>query len=97
MTTQTSLHIAHIVDLRVIGGIERMALELILATPSVRHSLVLFDKHIHPSLKAPLVQAKQVAGIYSAKHWGSVRLPKGLRSRRRRQIIQHSGADVVLN
>ncbi len=97
MTTQTSLHIAHIVDLRVIGGIERMALELILATPSVRHSLVLFDKHIHPSLKAPLAQAKQVAGIYSAKHWGSVRLPKGLRSRRRRQIIQHSGADVVLN
>ena len=97
MSPQANLHIAHIVDLRVIGGIERMALELILATPQVQHSLVLFDKHIHPSLAAPLAQAKQVKGIYSSKHWGSVRLPKSLRAGRRRQLIRQSGADVVLN
>ncbi|UOO87809.1 glycosyltransferase family 4 protein [Vitreoscilla massiliensis] len=97
MSPQANLHIAHIVDLRVIGGIERMALELILATPQVRHSLVLFDKHIHPSLATPLAQAAQVVGIYSSKHWGSVRLPKSLRAGRRRQLIQQSGADVVLN
>ena len=97
MMTESSLHIAHIVDLRVIGGIERMALELILATPNVRHSLVLFDKHIHPSLKEPLSQASQVVGTHSTKHWAGMRLPKGLRASRRKRIIQHSGADVVLN
>ena len=97
MMTESSLHIAHIVDLRVIGGIERMALELILATPNVRHSLVLFDKHIHPSLQESLSQVPQVVGTYSAKHWGNLRLPKGWRASRRKHIIQHSGADVVLN
>ena len=97
MMTEPSLHIAHIVDLRVIGGIERMALELILATPNVRHSLVLFDKHIHPSLKEPLSRASQVVGTLSAKHWAGMRLPKRLRASRRKHIIQHSGADVVLN
>lgn len=97
MSPQVNLHIAHIVDLRVIGGIERMALELILATPQVRHSLILFDKHIHPSLATPLAQAAQVVGIHSSKHWGSVRLPKSLRAVRRRQLIQQSGANVVLN
>ena len=97
MMTESSLHIAHIVDLRVIGGIERMALELILATPNVRHSLVLFDKHIHPSLKEPLSRASQVVGMYSSKHWAGMRLPKRLRASRRKHIIQHSGADVVLN
>ena len=97
MMTEPSLHIAHIVDLRVIGGIERMALELILATPNVRHSLVLFDKYIHPSLKEPLSRASQVVGTLSAKHWAGMRLPKRLRASRRKHIIQHSGADVVLN
>ena len=97
MMTESSLHIAHIVDLRVIGGIERMALELILATPNVRHSLVLFDKYIHPSLKEPLSRASQVVGMYSSKHWAGIRLPKRLRASRRKHIIQHSGADVVLN
>ena len=67
MTTQSRLHIAHIVDLRVIGGIERMALEFILATPNVQHSLVLFDKSIHSSLQTKLATAKNVVGIYSSK------------------------------
>ena len=97
MTTQSRLHIAHIVDLRVIGGIERMALEFILATPNVQHSLVLFDKSIHSSLQTKLATAKNIVGIYSTKHWQGVRLPKRFRPSRRRQIIQKSGADAVLN
>ena len=97
MTIQSRLHIAHIVDLRVIGGIERMALEFILATPNVQHSLVLFDKNIHHSLQTKLASAKNVVGIYSSKYWSGVRLPKRFRPSRRRQIIQKSGADAVLN
>ena len=72
MTIQSKLHIAHIVDLRVIGGIERMALEFILATPNVQHSLVLFDKSIHPSLEIILSQTKHVVGIYSTKTSASI-------------------------
>ena len=79
MTTQSRLHIAHIVDLRVIGGIERMALEFMLATPNAQHSLVLFDKNIHHSLQTKLASAKNVVGIYSTKHWLGARLPKRLR------------------
>ena len=69
MNTQSRLHIAHIVDLRVIGGIERMALEFILATPNVQHSLVLFDKNIHPSLETKLGTAKNVVGINKISLW----------------------------
>ena len=46
MSLESPFHIAHIVDLRVVGGIERILVEFVSATPYVKHSLILFDKNM---------------------------------------------------
>ena len=91
------LHIAHVVDLRVVGGIERILVEFVLAAPHVNHSLILFDKHIHPSLLKSLQNVPQLTNTMSTKHWHGLRIPKFWRPARRSKLIQQAGADVVLN
>ena len=97
MTEQQPLHIAHIVDLRVVGGIERILVEFIKATAHIQHTLVLFDQRIHPSLQASLNALSQIKAIHSAKHWHSLPLPKSMRIANRRRILHASQADVLLN
>nr|HRM32379.1 hypothetical protein [Acinetobacter johnsonii] len=64
MSLESPFHIAHIVDLRVVGGIERILVEFVSATPYVKHSLILFDKNIHPSHISALKNLSQIVGIY---------------------------------
>ena len=97
MSLESPFHIAHIVDLRVVGGIERILVEFVSATPYVKHSLILFDKNIHPSHINALKNLSQIVGIYSAKHLFGIRLPKTMRVGRRAKLIAQTGANVVVN
>ena len=91
-----ALHLAHIVDLRVIGGIERMAQAFVSALPEHQHSLVVFDRQLHPSINQNLAHLPNV-NIISSKHWGMLRLPKSWRTWRRNQIISALAPDAIIN
>ncbi|AUZ06093.1 MULTISPECIES: glycosyltransferase family 4 protein [Vitreoscilla] len=97
MTSSSNpLHLVHIVDLRVIGGVERMTEAFVLSLPQYQHSLIVFDRVLHPTLQASLQHLPNVR-IYSSKHWGSLRLPKSWRTWRRNQIVAQLQPDAVIN
>ncbi len=92
-----TLTLIHLVDLRVIGGVERMLVDFIRHAPDVAHHVLMLDKHVHPQIQAALSDLPQVHQVVSGKHWRGLRLPKAWRAWRRARWVNACQPDVLLN
>ncbi len=94
MASKFKFSLVHIADLRAVGGVERILVDFIKATPDVEHHLILQDKKIHPILQEVL---NLVASVHSSKHlFDAFPLPKSLRTRHRLSLIKKTGAQKAL-
>ena len=87
------LILIHIVDLRIVGGVECLFTDFIRQTPNTEHHIILIDKNIHPVFEKQLEQCANISSIHSIKWLGGwLPLPKAFRHSHLLSLIKKASA-----
>ncbi len=91
------LILTHIVDLRIIGGVECLFADFIQNTPNTKHHIILIDKQIHPAFLKQLQSCQNILSVHSIKWLGGfLPLPKFLRHWHLLSLVKKNNYSRVL-